>query len=725
MIPGVNRSVFSLYDVMMYVAMARKHLRLMLLLFSFAITTGLMVYVYARPVYYSRASVHMAVLALPIDTEKLMQDSNLATLGQQIASGPILERVAKQLGVEANARDIQESFVKKISVGVKSKHELEIQVWTYTYTWAKQLPELIVREFLKEREERRIQFHKLVTSSFGPEKLEIYKKLNKNLDERYDFQSQKNATEAQIKLNEITLLPDQMALIGRRLSVMEDIKKHVEDPSLDIVSKLALIFSVDKDADIPVGHIVNPAGDLKPSVVGNENAEVTGRHDVVVVPSLVSSAKPWEDIDKEQRMLKQEMTELSQHFLPGHPKMLALQKKLDDTQKRLEFEYENAKTKFDLEYINLSNRRDALEAKLPEYREISKMNEKIQQDASLFNSSQLEWAKMYAEMAKTVNALDFAALKERVNLEYNRMEECKANPVSPNKMRIFMIAIMGGLGLALSVPFLIEYLDHTVSNIEQIEATFRMRGLGIIPKVDMHGHAQESLVDPDTVSNGNLIENFRVIRTNLLSVGSLTKAPQVIMVTSSMPKEGKTVVSSNLALSFAHTGVRTLVMDTDLRRGRLHRLFGLRKNPGLSDLLLGQISLDDAIRPTNKENLSILTAGQHLDSGAELIGSQRFRELMEEMRGRFDRIVIDTPPVLGLSETSILQRYVDGVMFVVWSGRTPMRTMKTAVEMLQANGANFYGFILNRLDLSATANYYQYYYYSNDYYHNYHALENA
>ena len=197
------------------------------------------------------------------------------------------------------------------------------------------------------------------------------------------------------------------------------------------------------------------------------------------------------------------------------------------------------------------------------------------------------------------------------------------------------------------------------------------------------------------------------------------------MITSSMPKEGKTVVASNLAISFGQSGARTLLLDTDLRRGRLHRLFGLRKSPGLSDYLLDKVPLEEAIRPSGKENLSILSAGQHIESGTELLGSPKFADLMVKARSQYDRIIVDTPPVLGLSETSILQNEVDGVLFVIWSGRTPIRNVKTAIDLLASNGANFYGFILNRLDLSTTTNYYQYYYYSSEYYHSYHMLENA
>jgi capsular exopolysaccharide synthesis family protein len=293
-------------------------------------------------------------------------------------------------------------------------------------------------------------------------------------------------------------------------------------------------------------------------------------------------------------------------------------------------------------------------------------------------------------------------------------------------MSLLLYATIFGLMLAIGVPFLIEYLDHTLSNLEDVEATFQLRGLGIIPKVGANDD-RTSLMDKDSSKENNLLENFRVIRTNLLSMGSVMKPPHVVIVTSAMPKEGKTFVSTNLALSFAQTGAKTLIIDTDLRRGRLHRLFGYRKQPGLSGVLLDQITLDEAIRPTPNENLFMLSAGQHLETGTELLGSKKFIEILDTLRKKFDRIVMDTPPVLGLSETSVLQNHVDGVLFVIWSGQTPIKSVKAAIEILQANGASFYGFVLNRLDLSATANYYQYYYYSHDYYYHYtpRALENS
>jgi len=423
--------------------------------------------------------------------------------------------------------------------------------------------------------------------------------------------------------------------------------------------------------------------------------------------------------------LLKEKASLSLIYLPGNQKMAGVDKELGQVQQNLEADYELAMQRFDIVVAGLQSHYAELENKLPEYETARHQYAKIQQTAQLHQAGQLGWTNMYGDAAKTISELEYTADKERVNLSFGHMLEYKEAPVSPNKFKLAILSLLVGIGIAFVIPFLLEYLDYTISNLEQVEATFQMRGLGIIPQIP-HDEKQPVLLDVfAAVGDRNLVENFRIVRTNLLAMGALSKPAQVVMVTSAVPKEGKTVISSNLAISFGQTGCRTLLIDSDLRRGRLHRLFGLRKSPGLSDYLIDKVPLDQAIRPSGKENLSILSAGEHLESGTELLGAPKFAELMIHLRTQYDRIIIDTPPILGLSETSVLQSHIDGVLFVIWSGRTPIRSMKTAIDILSANGANFYGFILNRLDLTATTNYYQYYYYSSDYYHSYHALESV
>jgi capsular exopolysaccharide synthesis family protein len=190
-----------------------------------------------------------------------------------------------------------------------------------------------------------------------------------------------------------------------------------------------------------------------------------------------------------------------------------------------------------------------------------------------------------------------------------------------------------------------------------------------------------------------------------------------------MPQEGKTVVAANLAMSFATKGEKTLLVDGDLRRGRLHRLFGCQNKPGLSDVLSKYNSLADACRPSGNENLTIMTCGKHLNWASELLDTPSFINLMQDLRSQYQRIIIDTPPVLGLSETSIMQRMADSVLLVIWSSHTQMPNIKDAIVALQTNGAKFAGFVLNRLDFSAFANRYKYFYYSPRYYTNYKAIE--
>jgi Mrp family chromosome partitioning ATPase len=160
-----------------------------------------------------------------------------------------------------------------------------------------------------------------------------------------------------------------------------------------------------------------------------------------------------------------------------------------------------------------------------------------------------------------------------------------------------------------------------------------------------------------------------------------------------------------------------------LRRGRLHRAFGCEAKPGLSDVLRERASLDQAFRPTARPNLTIMTCGKHLNSAPELLGNAAFTQLMQDLRGKFDRIILDTPPVLGLAEAAMLQKLSDGVVFVIWSDFTSMRNVKAALQTLQLSGAKFAGFVLNRFDFRALGNRYQYFYYAPNYYSNYKVLE--
>ena len=724
MIPGLKKRVLNLHDVLMYVAIARKHLRLMALLMCLSLTGGLVYYIYAKPIYYSKALVNIDYLALPVDTDKLYKDGRIRAVIRQLVAPHIRERTARVLGVKASEREITKTYVLKIVPRLNSEQNLELEIWPSTREWAAKWSETMVREFLLDRQEKRIADNDEAIKGLEEEYNNINGKLNEKLDKKYDFKTEQDATHSAIQLNAMGNLPLELARIGKRIEEMGRVRVRLTDADLDVVARLSLISSIEKktESQLSVGQMVSTP--QQQSGAAKDAAEPPApSNSVVVVPPMVKSVEPWEAIAKEQQQLKSQIEEAARTYLPGHRKMIEFARQMDNVNRQLDTEYQVAQTRFDLEYQELINKRKDLDGKLPEYQEVLKKHENLTQQANSMNRGDLPYLRYLDELGRKINTIKFGGEKERVDINYLGLLELRDDPVSPNRLKLVMFALIFGVVLSLGVPFLIEYLDHTLTNLEQVESTFQLRGLGIVPKLE--NTEAPALISTDDSKVNSLIENFRVIRTNVLSMGSLSKTPHVIMVTSAMPKEGKTVVSSNLAISFAHTGVKTLLVDTDLRRGRLHRLFGYRKSPGLSNVLLDEVSLEEACRPTNHENLTVLSAGRHLETGTELLASQKFNDLMATLRGRYERIIIDTPPVLGLSETSIMQGLVDGVLFVIWSAHTPIRNMKAAIEMLQANGANFYGFVLNRLDLSATQNYYQYYYYSHDYYYHRHALENA
>lgn len=724
MIPGLKQRALNFNDLMMYVAIGRKHLRLMVLLICLTSTAGLTYFVFAKPVYWSRSLVRVdSTYPVPLDDEKVYHDSNFNSIVSQLTSPQMTERVGRRLGLNESARQIEINHIKKVAIKGNFESNLEIEVWGRSVALVRQWAETMVQEFLKQREEKRIQYRDSVIDSFTQEMARISKKLDTTTEEKLDRMAEKEVRDTLAKVSQLRNIPNELLSIKQRIAEMKSVGEKLEDPTLGTVERLSLLATTKAKAQMKVGQIVrqdNPT-DTHP---GSEGKKENVSPNIIVVPSVMESAEPWEALEKEQRRIQREIDEASLIYLPGHHKLVELRKAMEKVNQGLDSEYDQAKNRFDLELKSVLEQEKEAEAKLPEYQRVMAKSERIERESRLNLGGQLAYNGMYTEMQKQLETLNWIGEKGRVSLQFLDVVELKDRPVSPNRTKIILISILGGLALALGISFLIEYLDHTVSTFEEVESVVQLRGLGIIPQVSSAEQERPVLLDDDN-GDRNLVENFRVIRTNLLSVGALSKEPQVIMVTSSMPKEGKTVVSSNLSLSFAQTGARTLILDTDLRRGRLHRLFGLRKSPGLSAVLTGAISLDDALRPTGKEGLTILTAGQHLESGTELLSAPKFAEVMAELRRRFDRIIIDTPPVLGLSETSIVQEHVDGVLFVVWGGRTPMKNITVAIETLQSNGANFYGFILNRLDLTATTNYYHYYYYSNDYYHNYHAIENA
>jgi capsular exopolysaccharide synthesis family protein len=204
-------------------------------------------------------------------------------------------------------------------------------------------------------------------------------------------------------------------------------------------------------------------------------------------------------------------------------------------------------------------------------------------------------------------------------------------------------------------------------------------------------------------------EAFRTIRTNVL-FSSADEGSRVLVVTSTGPGEGKTTVATNLAIGFAQAGQRVLLIDADMRRPRVHDVFGMKQEPGLSNLMVGNAKASETVHKSAVPGLWVLAAGHNPPNPAELIGSQRFRDFLTSLKEHFDLILVDSPPVMAVTDAAIAGNTANGVVFVVGAEMTSRHAARAAVEQLEQGRAHFVGAVLNRVELERNAYYYSHYY---------------
>ncbi|WP_186431532.1 CpsD/CapB family tyrosine-protein kinase [Clostridium sp. BSD9I1] len=205
-------------------------------------------------------------------------------------------------------------------------------------------------------------------------------------------------------------------------------------------------------------------------------------------------------------------------------------------------------------------------------------------------------------------------------------------------------------------------------------------------------------------------ETYRTLRTNI-KFSSVDKDIKVIMVTSSGPGEGKSTTASNLAVVMAQAGNKTVIIDCDQRKPRLHKVFGLSNEKGISDILAKEIKFEAAVQNTDQENLSIITSGTKPPNPAELLSSITMKEFLDFIKKEYDCIIIDTPPIVAVTDAQLLSRHADGCILVVASGQADRDAAMKAKELLEKVDAHMLGVVLNKVDVSSKGYYGAYYSY--------------
>ena len=783
MIPGAQKRKADFTDVVMYVAIATKHARLIILLMTLSLTAGLIFYIFSRPVYSSISRVQYTAIgsATPdIDTafkgddaRRFSDDKFLKEFeAEHVQSRTILrltgltnlvsgldaskltlkelrERIDQERKLKAQSikRAKQRSksgkpttdsedddvatgwtptvdlpkkdMLKQVRATWDSEHNIELSVVAYSPEWVRTFPRAYVEEFLRDRVEKAEYLYKATTNRYLPQIAEWEVLWKKELEEENKNNANVNPEQLKNELEQLKDVPKLLEAYKERLKRWDYVNRKITDhPEYTELERLNFYNQVEyRDG----GGFVEFDAESKQKLPRAQQPS----NGTVVMPrgGVRPGVEDWRELERTKFNLETKYQDWSATYKPGHQKMRELKAQIDAVDRKLKEAGMDARGKFLIEGRWLQQEIRRLEEQLPTIERRTKEYEDYIRRKQLVDKGRIDYLSRIAELKSEITKLQVALNHQRVDLEFIGFKTVRDEiPISPNRLKIVLVSLGLGLALSLGVPFLLEFMDQTVTNMEKMEETTNMRGLGLVPDFEDEIAESYPLIFSDGVANADFIENFRVIRTNLLSSAASSKFPQVVMVTSTSPKEGKTVVASNLAMSFAHMGEKTLIIDANLRRGILHHLFGSRSSPGLSNVLMEKYDVEDACRPTTMENLHILPCGDQLEGDIEQLGSPNFIAAIDKLRKRYQRIIVDATPVLGLAETSVMQPAMDGVILVIWSGQTPTRAVRTAIDILNDNHANFYGFVLNRLDLMATMNRFHYYYYTNHYYNRYQTL---
>jgi polysaccharide biosynthesis transport protein len=409
---------------------------------------------------------------------------------------------------------------------------------------------------------------------------------------------------------------------------------------------------------------------------------------------------------EEYLRLIREYQKKQETFKPDYPEM-----------QRLKAEIETAKLALTAEMKNLVNgAKTDYQAALKRVRTLGEAFNSQNAAAIQMNGNAIEYDSLKMEVDGKKSLLDSLIKRQNetgvssqlrglgtTNIRIVDGAEIPLAPSGPNRKRDMLLGLLLGLFVGVALVVGLNYLDSSLKSSEDVEKAGRAPCLGLVPRfAAARSDSASSAGSPPvglvtlTAPQSNIAENYRLIRTGLL-LSSTEAGPKVFAVTSPLPSEGKTTIISNLAVSLTQAGKRVLLIDGDLRKPRQHKIFGIKNLDGLTDYLVGKDESGGLIKATPIAGLFLINSGPLPPNPAELLGLPRMASLIDRWKPEYDFILIDSPPVLAVSDVLVLAPKLDGILLVAWAGKTSRDALRKTRERLDLMGLKTLGVILNRV----------------------------
>ncbi len=433
--------------------------------------------------------------------------------------------------------------------------------------------------------------------------------------------------------------------------------------------------------------------------------------------------------------IESEYRKKSQIFKKSYPEMVQLKSQLDTLQARIDKETKTVASKTlrdaKTEYLSAKKEEESLFNLLNKQKGVMATSKT---DAIYYNSLNVEVTNMN-------NLLNYLVKRQKESLLSSKMEglqtsniriidkaEKPMEPISNQVTKSLIMAFILGISLGIGLIFFVDFLDRTLRTPDDIKTFLQIPALGIIPSTEgksglsyysYHYGNKKIATRKGIIKNIELInfrdpespfsEHYRSIRTSI-QLSTPKAPPKIISISSAMPGEGKTSTAVNLAISFAQLGKKVIIIDGDLRKPRIHKIFKLKNTLGLSSFLAGRAKVSDILQKTHIKNVFVATSGPIPPNPAELIDSEVMSTMLEKILKKVDYIFIDTPPLIGIVDPILVGKHSDGMILITWGGKTRIDNVKKAKEEIDRFGIRILGIVLNKIDFKKSEYSYNYNY---------------
>ncbi len=706
---------FDIVDLKQYFHVVVKRIWLVALCFVVALAIAVVMMVREVPVFSTTATILISG-GLPVPLRMRDRDSSelgsdfFATQERIIRSSLLMQRAKERMGMP-----MEEVSRLLLNVGVNRIYQtsfISVSVTALDPVFAADFANTLAEEYIEFKAEERMDTSQATAISLTQQANRLREELKKAEERVVAFEkenkviaiSERGNTAAQILAD----LSSQAAKYRTDRMLLE-----AQQPLINQASDEIILMALSPAMAPRFGETETAAGARSG---GSNDVMVTGQRQEMLLEKGLIVGENWQGLQREKQRLDAELAYMRQTYKDAHPLIQRNVEALSRIERDLSVEVQ----------VTLQHYQANLDALA------------IKEKAA--KRVELEWEDQAMEVSRKSH--EYANLQRNVNrlqalydLVFNRLKEIDISigiepqsirlmerarppgaPDRPRKMKKLFVVALIGLGVGLALVFGLEYIDDSIRYPDEVTRGMGLPFFGVIPTAGWDPSDLSSHVLANIDQKSGIAEAYRNVRSALLFSATNAQA-KTIVLTSAVPREGKTTTALNLAISLAQGGARILLVDADMRRGQLHKYLGLEAGRGLSEMLAGQIKPESVIQRTRLHNLDLVATGSFPNNPAELLLRPEMENFTEYAKRTYDRVIFDCPPIMAVSEAGILCSLVDGVIFVVWAGQTSRKLARLALQILRERGATIMGCILNNLEFGRVG----YYYYSTYYgYYDYH-----